>query len=263
VDVGSSQRWPETAEELIAAQVRIGGMDPTRWRASEVAALRIASAWVCFARGASGSGAAGDPAWAAAVMMCGQRMIEHAVVYGAAAAGYSPGLLGLRIGPLLCEAVARLARSWDVLLVDATGRDHPRRAGLALHLGAVLDQPSVGVTNRALVAAGAWPEDTTGAAAPLLLDGETVGFWLRPRAGTGRSRCTPVGAPTPTPPSPSSWHARAGCGPLFRCGRHAESRAKPGRARDQVERHDVNGRARRALGRRTGRRHRRECRWPR
>jgi deoxyribonuclease V len=184
VDVGSSQRWPETAEELIAAQVRIGGMDPTRWRASEVAALRIASAWVCFARGASDSGAAGDPAWAAAVMMCGQRMIEHAVVYRAAAAGYSPGLLGLRIGPLLCEAVARLARSWDVLLVDATGRDHPRRAGLALHLGAVLDQPSVGVTNRALVAAGAWPEDTTGAAAPLLLDGETVGFWLRPRAGT-------------------------------------------------------------------------------
>jgi deoxyribonuclease V len=164
--------------------LRIGGMDPAHWRPCDVAALRIASAWVCFARDASGPGAAGDPAWAAAVMMCGQRIIEHAVVYGAAAAGYIPGLLGLRIGPLLCEAVGRLARSWDVLLVDATDRDHPRRAGLALHLGAVLDQPTVGVTNRALVADGAWPEDTTGAAAPLLLDGETVGFWLRSRAGT-------------------------------------------------------------------------------
>jgi deoxyribonuclease V len=163
-------------------------MDPAHWRPCDVAALRIASAWVCFARDASGPGAAGDPAWAAALMMRGQRIIEHAVVYGAAAAGYIPGLLGLRIGPLLCEAVGRRARSWDVLLVDATGRDHPRRAGLALHLGAVLEQPTVGVTNRALVADGAWPEDTTGAAAPLLLDGETVGFWLRSRADRGARR---------------------------------------------------------------------------
>ena len=179
----SSHRWPETVEELIDAQLRIAGTDPPHWRPSDLNALRIASAWVCFARGASGAGAAGDPAWVAAVMMCGPRMTEHAVVYGAAAGSYIPGLLGLRIGPLLCEAVGRLVRSWDVLLVDATGRDHPRRAGLALHLGAVLGQPTVGVTDRALVADGAWPEDTRGAVAPLLLDGETVGFWLRSRAG--------------------------------------------------------------------------------
>ena len=41
----------------------------------------------------------------------------------------------------------------------------------------------MGVTNRPLVADGAWPEDKAGAVAPLLLDGETVGFWLRSRAG--------------------------------------------------------------------------------
>jgi deoxyribonuclease V len=181
--VGSSHRWPETVEELVDAQLRLAGTDPSSWRPSEFNALRIASAWVCFARGASGAGAAGDPAWAAAVMMCGQRVIERAVVRGAAAGSYVPGLLGLRIGSLLCEALGRLVRSWDVLLVDATGRDHPRRAGLALQLGAVLGQPSVGVTNRALVADGAWPKDSAGAIAPLLLDGETVGFWLRSRAG--------------------------------------------------------------------------------
>jgi hypothetical protein len=72
----------------------------------------------------------------------------------------------------------------DVLLVDATGRDHPRRAGLALHLGAVLDIPTIGVTHRPLVAEGGWPPDERGARSPLLLDDDLVGYWLRTRPGT-------------------------------------------------------------------------------
>ena len=71
-----------------------------------------------------------------------------------------------------------------MLLVNATGRDHPRGAGLALHLGAVLDLPTVGVTHRPLLAAGDWPPDETGAMAPLELKGEAVGAWVRTRAGT-------------------------------------------------------------------------------
>lgn len=71
----------------------------------------------------------------------------------------------------------------DVLLVDATGRDHPRRAGLALHAGAVLDLPTVGVTHRPLLAAGPDPADVAGASSELLLDGELVGHWLRTRRG--------------------------------------------------------------------------------
>jgi deoxyribonuclease V len=69
------------------------------------------------------------------------------------------------------------------LLVDGTGRDHPRGAGLAVHLGAVLDLATVGVTHRPLMAAGDWPEDRRGATSPLLLDGAPVGMWLRTRAG--------------------------------------------------------------------------------
>ncbi len=72
----------------------------------------------------------------------------------------------------------------DVLIADATGRDHPRRAGLAVHLGAVLGIPTIGVTHRTLEAEGEWPEAERGAHAPLMLDGEVVGAWLRiqPRA---------------------------------------------------------------------------------
>jgi deoxyribonuclease V len=68
-------------------------------------------------------------------------------------------------------------------VVNATGRDHPRRAGLALHLGAVLGLPTVGVTTRPLVAQGAWPVDQRAATAPLLLGGEVVGYWVRTRPG--------------------------------------------------------------------------------
>jgi deoxyribonuclease V len=70
-----------------------------------------------------------------------------------------------------------------VLFVNATGRDHPRRAGLALHLGAVLDLPTVGVTDRTLLAEGPDPLITAWSSTPLLLEGEVVGAWLRTREG--------------------------------------------------------------------------------
>jgi deoxyribonuclease V len=91
-------------------------------------------------------------------------------------------LLALREGPLLEQAVRALPITPEVLLVNATGRDHPRRAGLALHLGAVLGLPTVGVTTRPLVADGPWPSDQRGATTALLLDGEVVGCWVRTRA---------------------------------------------------------------------------------
>jgi deoxyribonuclease V len=95
-----------------------------------------------------------------------------------------PALLALREGLLLERVVGALATAPEVLIVNATGRDHPRRAGLALHLGAVLGLPTVGITNRPLLAEGAWPADARGATAPLRLGGDLVGFWLRTRPGT-------------------------------------------------------------------------------
>jgi deoxyribonuclease V len=165
--------WPQTREELIEEQRRLGALEPAPWRFEPGA--RIGGVFVCYARGESGPGQAGDRAWAAA---------DDVVVPGQAGAAYEPGLLALREGALLEAAVRALARAPDVLLVDATGRDHPRRAGLALHLGAVLDLPTVGVTHRQLVAEGDWPADERGARRPLRLEGELVGYWLRTRAGT-------------------------------------------------------------------------------
>jgi deoxyribonuclease V len=171
------ERWPRTVPELIAVQEDLGRADPEPWRPGPKP--RVGGVFVCFPRGGSGHGAAGDRAWAAAA--CGA---ESSVVTGAAGAMYEPGLLALREGPLLELAVRTLARPPEALLVDATGRDHLRRAGLALHLGAILDLPTVGVTHRPLVAAGSWPADERGGTSPLVVDDELVGFWLRTRRGT-------------------------------------------------------------------------------
>jgi deoxyribonuclease V len=169
--------WPRTREELIEEQLRLAALDPEPWHLEPEA--RIGGVFVCFARWKSGPGHAGDPAWAAA--SAGE---ESVVVSGRAGAPYEPGLLAWREGVLLEAAVRALAAAPDVVLVDATGRDHPRRAGLALHLGALLGLPTVGVTHRPLAAAGEWPPDERGARSPLLLAGELVGYWLRTRAGT-------------------------------------------------------------------------------
>jgi deoxyribonuclease V len=169
--------WPLTREELIEEQQRLAALGLAGWRFEPEA--RIGGVFVCFARGQSGTGQAGEPAWAAACIGRGT-----AVVPGHASAPYEPGLLALREGALLEAAVRALPARPDVLLVDATGRDHPRRAGLALQLGAVLELPTVGVTHRPLVAEGEWPADERGARSPLLLGGEPVGYWLRTRADT-------------------------------------------------------------------------------
>jgi deoxyribonuclease V len=170
--------WPETAEELRAIQSELARATPTPWYAGREPLA--GACFVCFVRGKRGAGAAGDPGWAGSALAAG----PTAVAEGVAGAPYEAGLLALREGPLLEAAVRSLPRQPDVLIVDATGRDHPRRAGLALHLGAILELPSLGVTHRPLVASGEWPADERGARAPLLLEDEIVGCWLRTRPGT-------------------------------------------------------------------------------
>ncbi|HET8603916.1 MAG TPA: endonuclease V [Marmoricola sp.] len=179
---GGLSDWPVGPEALAIEQERVAALVDEPWRPGRE--VSVGGCWVCFPRGATGPGAAGDAAWTAAVELRGGRVVDRVVREGRAGAPYLPGLLALRTGRLLEEAVGSLGTPPDVLLVDATGRDHPRRAGLARHLGAVLDVPTVGVTHRPLAARGEWPPDERGASTPLLLDGEVVGCWLRTRPGT-------------------------------------------------------------------------------
>jgi deoxyribonuclease V len=173
--------WPVSADDLIREQQRLAALSPPLWRMG--AEVDVGGCFVCFPRGYEGEGAAGDPAWVAAVVVRGGQPVAHVVIRTRAAAPYRRGLLALREGPALEEALRALPRVPDVLLVNASGRDHPRRAGLAVHLGARLDLPTVGVTDRPLVASGPWPGPDRGATSPLRVGDEVVAYWVRTQPG--------------------------------------------------------------------------------
>jgi deoxyribonuclease V len=173
--------WPATADELIELQQALGDLTPERWQ-PPTTLRRVGACFVCFER-VQGAGATGDAGFAGAAVTHRRRLLAGVTSSGPAGGPYLPALLALREGPLLEQAVRALPIAPEVLVVNATGRDHPRRAGLALQLGAVLGLPTVAVTTRPLVAEGAWPADQRGATAPLLLDGEVVGCWARTRPG--------------------------------------------------------------------------------
>jgi deoxyribonuclease V len=173
--------WPATARELSQLQQALGELAPERWQPPTTLSW-IGACFVCFER-TQGAGSAGDRGFAGAAVTHRRRLLAGISVSGPAGGPYLPTLLALREGPLFEQAVRALEIAPEVLIVNATGRDHPRRAGLALHLGAVLGLPTVGITTRPLLAEGAWPTDTRGATAPLRLGGEMVGCWVRTRPG--------------------------------------------------------------------------------
>jgi deoxyribonuclease V len=178
--------WPTSPAQLIEAQSALGAATPEAWHPpaqSHLLSLAIGACAIVFPRGLTGRGEPGDPAWAGAAVLQRRRIVDQVTTNARAAGRYLPGLLALREGPGLEAAVRALSSTPSVLLVDATGRDHPRRAGLALQLGAVTGLPTVGVTHRPLLANGEWPEDVRGARTPLLLEGSVVGAWLRTRTG--------------------------------------------------------------------------------
>jgi deoxyribonuclease V len=171
--------WPETPSELICVQRELSKARPLPWHSPGPRPL-VGACFVCFARTARGR--AGEPGWAGAVLMYGDRRVAGAaVVRGQAEAAYQPGLLALREGRLLETAIRALPVEPEVLIANATGRDHPHGAGLALHLGAVLGLPSIGVTDRPLLAAGSEPAPERWATSPLYIAGAEVARLLRTR----------------------------------------------------------------------------------
>ncbi|HZO91377.1 MAG TPA: deoxyribonuclease V [Chthonomonadaceae bacterium] len=109
--------------------------------------------------------------------------VERAGVATISRFPYIPGLLSFREVPPLLEAWSRLTRRPEALIADGQGLAHPRRFGLACHLGLVLDLPTVGVAKSLLVGRHDSVPDEIGAWAPLVDKGEIIGAALRMRLG--------------------------------------------------------------------------------
>ncbi|MEV6346955.1 deoxyribonuclease V [Actinoplanes sp. NPDC051851] len=106
---------------------------------------------------------------------------DTAVVRGRPAFPYVPGLFAFREVPALMEALERLSVRPEVLVCDGHGLAHPRRFGLAAHLGVLTDLPSFGVGKTRLVGSHDPVGTRRGDRAALIDGGETVGAVLRTR----------------------------------------------------------------------------------
>ena len=100
---------------------------------------------------------------------------------------YIPGLLSFRETPALLEAWEKLKREPDAVLFDGQGIAHPRRVGIASHVGLLIDRPTVGCAKSVLVGKYDEPEPERGNWTPLIDRGETIGAALRTK-----SRVNPI-----------------------------------------------------------------------
>lgn len=122
---------------------------------------------------------------AAAVLwdMATQQVIESAVASRTVLFPYIPGLLSFREAPALVAALRKLRHRPDLLLCDGHGRAHPRRFGLACHLGLICDLPAIGCAKSVLVGTHGPLAKQRGARAALEHDGEILGSVLRTQTG--------------------------------------------------------------------------------
>jgi deoxyribonuclease V len=92
---------------------------------------------------------------------------------------YVPGLLSFRESPPVLEAWAKLKTEPDVVMFDGQGIAHPRRVGIASHVGLIIERPTLGCAKSVLVGKYEEPPPERGSWTPLVDKGETVGAALR------------------------------------------------------------------------------------
>ncbi len=126
----------------------------------------------------------GGMAYAAVVTLSFPELepVDYALAEAPATFPYVPGLLAFREGPIVLAALDKL-RIWpDLLLFDAQGLAHPRRMGLAAHMGVILDWPSIGCAKSRLVGVHEEPGENVGDWAPLMDENQRIGAVVRSRA---------------------------------------------------------------------------------
>jgi deoxyribonuclease V len=129
-------------------------------------------------------GLADGMARAAVVVLAWPQMtpVESAVAYAPLTFPYVPGLLSFREGPAVLAALQKLEQVPDVLLFDGQGYAHPRRVGIATHLGIVLDCPTIGCAKSCLCGTYEEPGWERGSTSPLVDGAEVIGAVVRTRS---------------------------------------------------------------------------------
>lgn len=177
MDITAELTWPTTIDAALDAQRRLRPLVDPADRLPEP--LRtVAGVDVAYSSHS-------DRVSAAVVVLDADTLdvLDTATAVGSVSFPYAPGLFAFRELPSITEALRRLRTVPDLVVCDGHGLAHPRRFGLACHLGVLLDLPTIGVAKTAFVGHYDTPAPERGAWSPLLLDAETVGCVLRTRTG--------------------------------------------------------------------------------
>jgi deoxyribonuclease V len=111
------------------------------------------------------------------------QLVEQAIARRPTTFPYIPGFLSFREIPAIVDALEQVATTPDLILCDGQGIAHPRRFGIASHLGVLADLPTIGVAKSLLVGKHDELAEEKGNWQPLRYKGETIGAVLRSRTG--------------------------------------------------------------------------------
>jgi deoxyribonuclease V len=168
----SLHSWDLTPSEAIQVQQRL--RDMVRLRPLGLPVDTIAGADISFNKYS-------ETVYAGIVVLSlpDLRIVEQVGVRSVAKFPYVPGLLSFREAPSLLEAWERLKTKPDVLMLDGQGIAHPRRFGIACHVGVLLDWPTIGCAKSILVGRYGELGLEAGSRSPLVDKDEQVGVALR------------------------------------------------------------------------------------
>jgi deoxyribonuclease V len=174
--------WPTTFEEALAIQQRLRAQVVMHDDFGEI--QTVAGVDAGYEEDAAGVGQGVARAAIVVLEYPSLRPLDYAVARRPTNFPYVPGFLSFRETPAVLAALDELRIRPDLLICDGQGIAHPRRFGIACHIGLLSDLPAIGCAKSLLIGRyGALP-DERGATVPLIDHGEQIGVALRSRAGT-------------------------------------------------------------------------------
>lgn len=178
MDFSYPTTWPETPTEAIALQNELR---------SRISLRDNLPAIVQYVAGVDAGFEEGGTITRAAVVVLefpSLQLVDSVLKKRPTSFPYVPGLLSFREIPTVLDALAELKVSPDLILCDGQGFAHPRRLGIACHLGLIVDCPTIGVAKSRLIGTHADVPSEKGTWVPLMDKDEAIGAVLRSRTGT-------------------------------------------------------------------------------
>jgi deoxyribonuclease V len=175
--ISQHHAWPSTIQEAIAIQESLQTQIITTDQLKEPIQY-VAGVDMGFLEDGTVSRAA-----VAVLSFPDLQVVETSLAYRPTTFPYIPGFLSFREIPAVLDALEKVKIIPDIILCDGQGIAHPRRFGIACHLGLLIDIPTIGVAKSLLIGKHEELPDIKGSWQPLIHQGEKIGAVLRSRTG--------------------------------------------------------------------------------